>query len=285
MAQVIVGNHSSVIVPKQDRESICKFYCDVLGGRITKADPERDFILLGENYLVFLYGDVEDASEFGRTARTMWLEFKSDNVAEMSQKILASGLCRKLDIPDPHLYFQAPGGQCWRLVGIDEDLSFYEGTGEGTDVTKIKESRLRDRSYTATIEVAKSPHDVFTCITEPSKWWSKEVKGSSAKLNDAFILDIPKTHYSKQQLIEVVPDKKIVWLVTESKLEWLKKNKSEWTGTKMIFLMTAQGNKTVLQFTHEGLVPEEECYVNCEKGWNMIIKDWLFNFVTKNQTV
>jgi catechol 2,3-dioxygenase-like lactoylglutathione lyase family enzyme len=36
-----------------------------------------------------------------------------------------------LDGPDPHLYFQAPGGQVLRLVGIDEDLSRYEGTEHG----------------------------------------------------------------------------------------------------------------------------------------------------------
>jgi len=42
MAKVIFGNHSSVLVPRQDRDSICKFYCDVLGGQVTKADPERD---------------------------------------------------------------------------------------------------------------------------------------------------------------------------------------------------------------------------------------------------
>jgi hypothetical protein len=33
---------------------------------------------------------------------------------------------RVLDVPDPHHYFQAPGGQVFRLVGIDEDLSKYE---------------------------------------------------------------------------------------------------------------------------------------------------------------
>jgi len=51
-----------------------------------------------------------------------------------------SGLVRKLELPDPHLYFQAPGGQCIRLVGIDEDLSFYEGYGAGPDVAKVKEA-------------------------------------------------------------------------------------------------------------------------------------------------
>jgi hypothetical protein len=145
MAKVIFGNHSSVLVPKQDRDSIRKFYCDVLGGKIMKADPERDFVRLGENFFIgFLYGDVTDESEFLRSARSVWLEIKSDNVEEMRRKILESSLVRKLEVPDPHLYFQAPGGQCLRLVGIDEDLSFYEGAGEGPDVTKVKEAITKE---------------------------------------------------------------------------------------------------------------------------------------------
>jgi hypothetical protein len=141
MAKVIFGNHSSVLVPRQDRDSIRRFYCDVLGGKIMKADPERDFIRLGADfYIGFLYGDVTDEREFLRSFRAVWLELKSDDVEEMSRKILESGLVRKLEVPDPHLYFQAPGGQCLRLVGIDEDLSFYEGAGEGPDVAKVKEA-------------------------------------------------------------------------------------------------------------------------------------------------
>ena len=139
MAKVIFGNHSSVLVPRKDRDKIRKFYCDVLGGKITKADPERDFVCLGEDfYIGFLYGDVPDESEFLRSFRAIWLELKSDKVEEMGKKILESGLVRKLEVPDPHLYFQAPGGQCLRLVGIDEDMSFYEGAGAGPDVPLIK---------------------------------------------------------------------------------------------------------------------------------------------------
>jgi hypothetical protein len=145
MAKVIFGNHSSVLVPRQDRDSICKFYCDVLGGKIMKADPERDFLRLGEDfYIAFMYGDVPDESEFLRTARSVWLEIKSDNVEEMRRQILESGLVRKLDIPDSHLYFQAPGGQVLRLVGINEDLSFYEGAGEGPNVAKVKASLKKE---------------------------------------------------------------------------------------------------------------------------------------------
>jgi hypothetical protein len=139
MATIIFGNHFSVIVPQSDRDRICKFYCDVLGGKITKAEEERDFIRLGDDFYILLYGDVPDASEFLRTARAVWLEIKSDNVEELTKKILDFGV-RKLEVPDPHLYFQAPGGQCFRLVGIDEDLSFYEGAGEGPNMSKWKET-------------------------------------------------------------------------------------------------------------------------------------------------
>ena len=117
MAKVIFGNHASVIVPRQDRESIRKFYCDVLGGTIAKANF----------YIAFLFGDVPDGSEFLRTARSVWLEIKSDNVDEMKRKITESGLVRKLEVPDPHLYFQPPGGQCFRLSESTKTSRFMRG--------------------------------------------------------------------------------------------------------------------------------------------------------------
>jgi len=143
MAKVVFGNHSSVLVPRHDRDRIRKFYGGVLGGELTLADPDRDLIRLGEDfYIAFLYGDVADESEFLRSARSVWLEIKCDDVEEMIRKILNFGV-RKLEVPDPHLYFQAPGGQCLRLVGIDEDLSFYEGAEEGPNVAKVKEALRR----------------------------------------------------------------------------------------------------------------------------------------------
>ncbi len=62
--------------------------------------------------------------------QAIYLELKACDVEELRQRIVAFGV-RVLDVPDPHLYFQAPGGQVFRLVGIDEDLSKYEGTEHG----------------------------------------------------------------------------------------------------------------------------------------------------------
>ena len=116
---------------------------------------------------------------------------------------------------------------------------------------------MENTSFTTTIEVAKSPQDVFNRIKDISKWWSKDFEGSSTKLNDEFVICHPGRHYSKQKLVEVIPNKKVVWLVTESRLNWLEKDEHEWTNTKMVFEITTNGDRTALHFTHEGLVPKK----------------------------
>jgi hypothetical protein len=143
---------------------------------------------------------------------------------------------------------------------------------------------MKDQSYTATIEVANTPQDVFDRITDILKWWTKDFEGSSTKLNDEFIICHPGQHYSKQILTEVSPGKKVVWQVTDSDLSWLK-DKAEWTGTRMIFELTPEGGKTQVRFTHEGLVPGKECYDRCMGGWDMVIKGQLFNFITAGKAI
>lgn len=144
---------------------------------------------------------------------------------------------------------------------------------------------MNSHSYSATIAVANTPQDVFDHLTEVSKWWSKDFEGESTKLDDEFIICHPGRHYSKQRLTEVIPGKKLVWLVTESELSWLEKDKAEWTGTKMIFELIAKGDKTLVHFVHAGLVPEKECYDRCAQGWDRVIKEWLYNFIVSGATI
>jgi activator of Hsp90 ATPase-like protein len=144
---------------------------------------------------------------------------------------------------------------------------------------------MHHKNYKASIEVARSAEVVFSHINEVSKWWSKDFEGRSAKLNDEFIICHPGLHFSKQRVVEMVLCKKVVWLVTESELSWLEKDKQEWTNTRMVFEISAREDKTVVDFTHEGLVPEKECYARCQQGWDMVIKKRLFEFITEGKGI
>jgi Activator of Hsp90 ATPase homolog 1-like protein len=279
MTKVILGNHSSVLVPRTDRENINQFYVEVLGGKLMQADPDRDFIRLGDNFFIaFLYGEVEDAGDLHRSARAIWLELKSDEVAETRQKILDSGLVRRLEIPDPHLYFQAPGGQCLRLVGVDEDLSFYEGTGTGPDMAKIK-AALQKNSLTLSFTAKISTHEALDKISNVSQWWGVGFEGIAKQQGDHFIVKMGSGAYFNCTVTELIPDKKMVWTVDECYMPWYS-DKQEWKDTRMIFELFKNEGETRLTFTHEGLTPDVECYKDCKPGWTHWITRSLFSYLT-----
>jgi hypothetical protein len=142
---------------------------------------------------------------------------------------------------------------------------------------------MGNQNYTATILVDQTPKEVFNAINNVRGWWIDDIDGQSEKLNDEFsVLFYDGVHYSKQKLVEFVPDKKVVWLVTESKLNFIE-DESEWTGTKISFEISTIGNKTQLQFTHHGLRPDIECYKDCSNAWGGYIKKSLFDLITKRQ--
>ena len=133
--------------------------------------------------------------------------------------------------------------------------------------------------FSTTILVEQTPTAVFNAINNPRGWWSEEIEGGTNKLNDEFKYHFEDVHRCEMKLIEVVPDKKVVWLVLDNYFKFTK-DKSEWKGTKIIFDITQKDNKTQVRFTHQGLVPEYECYDICKNAWTKYIQVSLYNLIT-----
>ena len=146
---------------------------------------------------------------------------------------------------------------------------------------------MKNKNFTTTLIVDQTPEEVFNVVRDVRGWWSgyysEDIKGDTEKLNDEFSFRAGGgAHYSRQKLIEVIPNKKVVWLVTDSKLDFLEK-KDEWTGTKIIFDISTKVNKTQLVFTHDGLMPEIECYNACAPAWSQYLHNKLLPLITSGK--
>lgn len=149
--------------------------------------------------------------------------------------------------------------------------------------------------FTTTLLVDKSPKEAFNAINNPRAWWSEEIEGPTDKPNDVFNYHFEDIHRCQIKVIEVIPDKKVVWLVMDNYFkpgifddashhlrssDKLHNSKAEWTDTKISFEIFKIDNQTQIRFTHLGLVPAYECFDVCSNGWNHYIRQSLLRLIT-----
>jgi len=142
---------------------------------------------------------------------------------------------------------------------------------------------MKNQDFSTTLVVERTPTEVFKTLLNVRAWWSglydESFEGSSEKVGDEFSFRAGGgAHFTKQKMIELVPDEKVVWLITESNLSFVNKT-DEWTGTRISFEISPEPDKTKILFTHTGLVPEFECYNSCAPAWTQYIQERLMNAI------
>ncbi|WP_300600854.1 SRPBCC domain-containing protein [Niabella sp.] len=137
---------------------------------------------------------------------------------------------------------------------------------------------MNDRNYSVSIITDQTPEVVFNAVNNVRGWWTENLEGATLQKDDAFEVRFGDVHYSRQQLTEVIPNKKVVWLVTDSRLNFAQ-NQQEWNDTQIFFEISEEKGKTELRFTHKGLHPEIECYSACSNAWSDYITGSLRNLI------
>jgi regulatory protein YycH of two-component signal transduction system YycFG len=140
-----------------------------------------------------------------------------------------------------------------------------------------------ERSYTTAFTVTQSPQAVFTAIVNPRAWWSGEHDGMADRVGDTFTYRYKQLHYSKQQVSELVPGRRVAWYVTEAMLAFVE-DKTEWAGTTITFDIAKKGDRTEVVFTHLGLKPAVECFDTCSDAWTSLIQGSLKQLIETGKT-
>jgi hypothetical protein len=135
--------------------------------------------------------------------------------------------------------------------------------------------------YQRIIEVPVTAGEAFEKISRVPEWWISDFKGSAQRVGDAFTVRFGET-WVDFKIAEAVPGKRVVWQVTNCNLPWLK-DKTEWTGTRVVWEISSSNGTASVSMTHEGLVPGIECYDSCEKGWDFYVTKSLLQFLTSGK--
>lgn len=168
------------------------------------------------------------------------------------------------------------------LAGLDGSPMPQVERKQSMKEINLKHQIMEKQDYTTTIVVDQTPEVAFDAIKNFRAWWSEEIEGETDKPNAVFIYHYKDVHLCKMKLIESIPAKKLVYEVLDNQFSFTK-DKSEWIGTKLIFDVSEEGKKTKVKFTHEGLVPEYECYRVCYDAWGNYINNSLYSLIASGK--
>jgi uncharacterized protein YndB with AHSA1/START domain len=118
-------------------------------------------------------------------------------------------------------------------------------------------------SYQSQVRFSRPADVVFDALTSLrglAGWWSP-VTGSGVAGGE-----LRFTHQQVDALVISVDTadrpRSVAWTVRRYTLN------PEWAGTHITFLVHPDDGGSTLEFQHQGLTPQLECYEHCSRGWD-----------------
>ncbi len=99
---------------------------------------------------------------------------------------------------------------------------------------------MNDQNFTTRFTVDQSPEEAFAAINNVRGWWSEEIEGRTDKLGAEFKYHFKDVHRCTMEIIEFIPNKKVVWHVLDNYFNFTK-DKTEWKDTDIIFEISKKG--------------------------------------------
>ena len=145
-----------------------------------------------------------------------------------------------------------------------------------------QETAMNQTDFTTSFTVEQTPEDVFAAINNVRGWWSGDIDGDTATLDGEFSYRYQDEHRSTQRITESIPGRRVVWHVLDGYLSFVE-DKTEWTGTDIIFDIDRKGDQTEVRFRHVGLLSESECFDSCSTAWAFYINTSLRSLITSGK--
>ena len=119
--KISIGNHLKMHVHKDLKPKVIEFYETILGcKRLTSSSPAGEvFIFEGNFFLGIAFLEKANILSEQDLLKAAWMELKTEDPEKLKERLQKFGV-KEVDYHDKdHFYFQAPGGQVFRLNTLD----------------------------------------------------------------------------------------------------------------------------------------------------------------------
>ena len=79
---------------------------------------------------------------------------------------------------------------------------------------------MKNNSFNCSITASISAGEAMKKISNVPEWWGVTFTGSAEKQNDQFMVKMSGDSFFNFTVTELIPGKKVVWLVTDCNMPW-----------------------------------------------------------------